>query len=239
MRFRDISISWKLTLLAVVTTLLSMVTVISTESMINRQLAQMAMVENYVSLADVLGQNCLNSLEQSESETSKTLLNSLRKDHLVVMASLFNSAGQSIAALPKDSTTVPALDFAQKMNGTFSADGFLHIVRPIRKVNQNLGHLYMKISVERLASRWWDQVVVAGCMFVLTLLMAIALATRLQRLISGPVLHLVDTTDPIIRSGDYSVRAEKETDDELGDLVDRFNQMLTTIESRGKELDSH
>ena len=56
MRFRDISISWKLTLLTVVTTLLSMVAVISAGSIIDRQLAQMSMIETYTTMGDVLGQ---------------------------------------------------------------------------------------------------------------------------------------------------------------------------------------
>ena len=239
MRFRDISISWKLTLFAVVTTLLSMVAMISTVVMIDRQLSQMAMVENYVTMADVLGQNCLSSLEHADFDGATQTLMALRKDHQVVLASLYNQEGQSYASIQNDATEVPTLEWAERMNGTFSADGFLHIIRPIRRDKSKFGHLYLRISVEKLTSQWWDQFVVAASMFCLSLLVAVALAGRLQRFISGPVLHLVDTARHISKSGDYSIRAEKETGDELGELVNEFNQMLNTIEARDAELERH
>ena len=239
MRFRDISISWKLTLLAVVTTVLSMVAVISAMSMIDRQLSQMAMVESYVTLADVLGQNCLASLEFSDLDDANHALAALRKDRQVAVASLYNRDGVAYATIQSQSAEVPVLDWARQMNGTFTADGFLHILRPIRRDKSTFGHLYLRISVEKLASRWWDQVLVASCMCCLSLLIAVALAARLQRFISGPVLHLVDTAHHVTTSGDFSVRAEKETGDELGELVDRFNEMLGTIEARDEELERH
>lgn len=239
MRFRDISISWKLTLLAVVTTFLSMVAVISTLAVIGRQLAQMAMVENYVMLADVLGQNCVPSMEKTDLDGARQTLASLKKDHQVVLASLYNLNGEVVSTIQNGEAQVPTLEWTQQMNGIFSPDGYLHIVRPLRRDKARFGHLYLRISVERLASRWWDQFVVAASMFCLSLLVAVALAGRLQRVISGPVLHLVDTARHISESGDYSIRAAKETGDELGELVNEFNKMLNTIAARDAELDSH
>lgn len=239
MRFRDISISWKLTLLAVVTTLLSTATVISTVSLIDRQLAQMAMVEGYVTLADVFGQNCLTLMEHSDLEGSKKCLQSLRKDRQVVLATLFAQNGETTATVPANAPDSPALSLAQQMNGTFTPDGFLHILRPIRQNTTNYGYLYLRISVEKLESRWWDQIIVAACMFFLSLVMAVTLAIRLQRLISGPVVHLAEAAHHVTTSRDFSVRAVKETGDELGELVDSFNEMLATIQARDEELDRH
>jgi signal transduction histidine kinase/CheY-like chemotaxis protein/HPt (histidine-containing phosphotransfer) domain-containing protein len=239
MTFRDISISWKLTLLAVVTTLLSLVGVISAVALIDRQLSQMAMVESYVTMADVVGQNCLPSLEYLDFDGARRMLSSLRKDSQIALASLYNLDGESYASIQRKGDDVPQLSRAQQMNGTFTPDGFLHITRPIRRGQAAWGHLYLRISDEKLAARWWDQFVVAASVFGLSLLMAVALATRLQRFISGPVLHLVDTAHQVTKSGDYSIRAEKETGDELGELTDEFNEMLATIEARDAELDRH
>ena len=239
MRFRDITISSKLTLLAVVTTLLSTATVISTVALIDRQLAQMAMVEGYVTLADVFGQNCLTWMERSDLEGSKKCLQSLRKDRQVVLATLFDQSGTPTATVPSRALASPDLNWAEQMNGTFTPDGFLHILRPIRQNSRTHGYLYLRISVEKLESRWWDQIIVAACMFFLSLVMAITLAIRFQRLISGPVVHLAETAHHVTTSRDFSVRAVKETGDELGKLVDSFNEMLATIEARDEELDRH
>jgi two-component system, sensor histidine kinase len=240
MRFRDISISWKLTLLAVVTSLFSMVAVIWSVALVDRQLSQLAMVENYVTLADVVGQSCSTSLESADVAAAQDDLLALRKDRQIILACVFNRDGDVIAKTEGHETSdVPVIEIAQQLNGTFSRDGNLHISRPIRRGKAVVGYIYLQVSGEKLTSRWWDQFWVASCLFCLSLLMAVALATRLQRFISGPVLHLVDTAHLITQSGDFSVRAEKETGDELGELSDRFNEMLSTIEARDEELAGH
>ena len=58
------------------------------------------------------------------------------------------------------------------------------------------------------------------------------LSIQLQRVISGPVLHLVRTAKTVSDRMDYSVRAVKRTEDEVGLLIDSFNEMLTQIEKR-------
>ena len=53
---------------------------------------------------------------------------------------------------------------------------------------------------------------------------------------SDPVIALASTAGEVTRRGDYSLRATRTTDDELGDLVDAFNRMLERIEVRETEL---
>ena len=157
----------------------------------------------------------------------------------MVLAGLYDDAGTAYAAIQNQSGTLPSFEWAQEMNGTFGSDGYLHVLRPIRKGNLTFGHLYLRVSVEKLNSQWWEQITVAVSMLALSLMMAVALSGRLQQFISGPVLHLVDTAHHVTTSGDFSIRAEKETCDELGELVDRFNEMLATIQARDEELERH
>lgn len=239
MRFRDISISWKLTLLAVVTTLLAMLGVFWALAVIDRQLSKMAMVENYVTLADVLGQYCQKSINSTDPAVIQRDLAAIQKDIQVELASLYRPDGSERAVVQRHGAQAPTLEWAQQMNGTFSSDGFLHIIRPIRKDSVNIGYVYLKVSISRLTSAWWDQFVVTASMFSLSLIAAVVLATRLQRFISGPVLHLVDTAHQVTKSRDFSIRAAKETGDELGELVDKFNEMLSTIEARDAALEGH
>jgi two-component system, sensor histidine kinase len=49
----------------------------------------------------------------------------------------------------------------------------------------------------------------------------------------------VKTARTVSKTGDYSQRAPRVTDDELGELCDEFNEMLVQIESRDAELDMH
>ena len=66
--------------------------------------------------------------------------------------------------------------------------------------------------------------------------LALFLSSLLQRLVSAPIGHLVDTARSVSDRKDYSIRATKSTEDELGVLVDSFNEMLTQVETRTSDL---
>jgi PAS domain S-box-containing protein len=66
--------------------------------------------------------------------------------------------------------------------------------------------------------------------------LAFLLSGRLRAEIVRPVSRLLEATTHVSRTGDYSVRAEKLSNDELGVLVERFNEMLAGIQSRDNEL---
>ena len=65
---------------------------------------------------------------------------------------------------------------------------------------------------------------------------AFAMAGRLQRPISNPILELAWTTKMVTSTRDYSIRAGKRSEDEVGVLIDGFNEMLEQIQNRDAEL---
>ena len=65
-------------------------------------------------------------------------------------------------------------------------------------------------------------------LLLVAMAVALLLSSRLQTLVSAPILQLARTAADVSTRGDYSVRAQKVTDDELGALVDAFNRMLGT-----------
>jgi two-component system sensor histidine kinase/response regulator len=69
-----------------------------------------------------------------------------------------------------------------------------------------------------------------------TATLALGLASRLQRVVSEPIAHLADIARRVSEQKNYSVRAVKQADDDLGQLIDTFNGMLSEIEMRDVEL---
>src|SRR5205085_430959 len=72
-----------------------------------------------------------------------------------------------------------------------------------------------------------------------SLAVAFALAWKLQRLISDPVLRLTEVTSIVSRDRNYAVRVERSSQDEVGILIDGFNQMLAEIQRRDQQLLEH
>ena len=67
-------------------------------------------------------------------------------------------------------------------------------------------------------------------------LVALLVAARLQRIISHPIADLAHTAARVATERDYSVRAHKQSDDELGKLTDGFNHMLAQIQTQDAAL---
>jgi len=73
-------------------------------------------------------------------------------------------------------------------------------------------------------------------LLVLAVATALALARRMQRSVSEPLLDLADTARRISSSRDYSIRAAAISRDEIGVVVHSFNEMLDHIADRTSEL---
>ncbi|WP_167855871.1 sensor histidine kinase [Natronospirillum operosum] len=61
---------------------------------------------------------------------------------------------------------------------------------------------------------------------------------RFQRAISAPMRHLMAVARKIDREEDFTIRAQKGPEDDIGDLVDSFNAMLQRVETRDVQLQS-
>ncbi len=72
--------------------------------------------------------------------------------------------------------------------------------------------------------------------FSLILAMIYAVSTRLQRLISNPILYLTQVAGQVSEEGDYAIRAIQWSEDEMGVLVFQFNRMMEQIHFRDRKL---
>src|SRR5437762_12718703 len=66
--------------------------------------------------------------------------------------------------------------------------------------------------------------------------LALLLSSRLQKLISKPILHLEDTIRMVSSNKNYEVRATRFYGDEMGRLIDGFNTMLSEFQLRDSAL---
>jgi signal transduction histidine kinase len=115
-------------------------------------------------------------------------------------------------------------------------DGGLVVFHPIVLKGERIGTVYLRSDLSELMSRIRVQMSAVGAVLLASGLAALFLSSTLQRFVSGPVLDLSQTAKAVSENEDYSLRAEKRGDDELGQLVDTFNQMLVQIQQRDSAL---
>ncbi len=75
-----------------------------------------------------------------------------------------------------------------------------------------------------------------GLLVLAALLASVALSFWLARVLTRPLLDLVGVMERVRQKGDYEIRAPRRSADEVGDLVDGFNAMLSEVQVRDTEL---
>jgi signal transduction histidine kinase/DNA-binding response OmpR family regulator len=102
-----------------------------------------------------------------------------------------------------------------------------------------LGTLMIQHDSREMKAALFRYAGIALLVLAVSFIVAFLISSRLVRLISQPVLHLAETARKVSSEKNYAVRALKVSHDELGQLVDAFNEMLGEIHQRDQDLQSH
>jgi signal transduction histidine kinase len=150
-------------------------------------------------------------------------------------ACLYDARGVLFAAWQRGGQTRACPATAAADGVSFRA-GTLDLAASGRLDGKKFGAAYLQSDTTQLTGRLRVQAIVTVAMLLVALAVALVLSSRLQNLVSAPLLHLAQIASEVSTRGDYSLRAAKANDDELGALVDGFNGMLHQIQRRESEL---
>src|SRR2546426_4003354 len=184
----------------------------------------------------ILAANSTAVLAFANEADATEILAAMRSDPNRVAAGLYRREGGVLAPYPVPATAdlIPA---APQPDGYRFEGGRLIGFTPVAQGgNQRLGTLYMASDTKAVSDALRLSGVIAIVVLAIAMLAAYALAAALQGRISAPILALAETATAVSTRQDYSVRAPKLGEDELGRLTDAFNQMLVRIEDQDREL---
>lgn len=187
-------------------------------------------VDELTSVAQVLASNCTAALAFFQPAPAEELLSSLTQRHTVEYAYLFDADREIFARYDGAKRKVNAPEYPAEMGHSFSRDGFLTIAVPVMEGEEQLGVMVLCATVSELQGQIYRYVGIATAVTLASLLVAVLIGSRLQRFISDPLVTLAATIHRVKEDGDYSIRVEKPSDDEIGDLYEEFNAMLSRIE---------
>ena len=115
----------------------------------------------------------------------------------------------------------------------------LHIIAAVVRKDQVLGSIHILVPLEVMYPDWLSYILITLAATVAAVLTAYWLAARLQQQISGPIVNLAHTMQRVSSEEDYSLRVERNSQDEVGSLIDGFNQMLAQIRHRDARLEKY
>lgn len=186
-------------------------------------------------LAGIIANRSTAALIFGDARQAQSNLKALGENPSVLMACIYDS-GQQVFAVhhfthldQKPCPQTPkeiALDIGET----------IEIYEPIELDGLSVGTLYMSLSLDRINERWQQQLIFIAMVIVVVVLLSMALAKYLQYILLKPIQRITKTAREITEQQDFSLRAEKEVKDEIGDMADVFNGMLSKIETETQRL---
>jgi len=227
------SLRRKLVIISLITTglalLLSNLAYMSLEYYLSRQDTQ-----NKLSvLGEVIANRATTALTFNDFDLLRTNLDTLKADSHVVRGCIYDESQTRVAEyVTSSSVSCPPLlaQLQDEQNSNFS-QYFI-----IRLDQTHIGTLYIENSRDDLLRRFNQFLLFSLLILAVAVVLAIFLANQLQEVVVRPMRDLSNTLKSIMQNKDYSIRAAKENNDELGDLVDLFNGLLGTIEEENSSL---
>ena len=175
------------------------------------------------------------ALQFSDENVARQNLNLLRTRPLISAAAIYNSRGNLFASYVRENE-----DFAFPVlpgdEGVRIENSGLIIFRRIIENDEILGTAFIR-SDYPVNERILNLVGILGIVALGAMLVAVFISMWLQSVITKPIHSIVEIAHNVISTKEYSQRAKKISEDEVGVLVDAFNKMLVEIENRTKALE--
>lgn len=206
-----------------------------------------------LTLASSLAANCKSLLMTKQFKDATRLLASLKLQTKYRAAYLFDDQGKPVAEYLDQSDAdflykVIPLDFPPEQRQLLTGSSEVRLVEswdylslfvPIEHEGRRIGTIYLLSDLQDLYGQLSG--VIFGTLILLGVVLACSwfMAGLLQMPVSVPLLRLVETMQSILQRQDYSLRAKKDAQDEIGILVDGFNQTLDQLELHQAELRDH
>ncbi|MEO8463724.1 MAG: ATP-binding protein [Gammaproteobacteria bacterium] len=184
--------------------------------------------------ADLLARMNIPALQFDDPQAAATNLDLLNSRPSIRTAAIYSPNGSLFATFPRvDTATFPPLG----PPGVQIQGRTLRMFQPIVKNDELLGAVYLESSYD-LADRIRDYVLLLGGVMLGGMLVAGFVAVWLAGSVTRPVTAITEVAHAVIKRRDFTLRAARTTEDEVGVLVEAFNTMLGEVDERASALEA-
>jgi two-component system sensor histidine kinase/response regulator len=190
-------------------------------------------------LAGVLASNSTAALSFGDEKAAAELLSGLKEKRSVVSAFLYSADGNVLAAYHRRQAESAPARRPIRMDQSWFEVSRLHVLKSVMLEGQRVGAIYLESDLDDVYARVRQFAEAIALILLIAFLLALGLSSRLQRVITEPIARLAETAKRVSEHKDYSARALKSSDDDLGQLTSTFNEMLEEIERSEQALREH
>jgi len=232
---KNISIKRKLILINLMTTGVALIIACILFIQFERRNLRENMLRELSVLSEIISDNSTAALTFGDRSTGEEILSALSVKKYIASACLFDKQNQIFATYSRepDSHECPEKPGPEGYRFT---NNRLIIVNPIILDMETIGYVYLKYDLKESQNRMQMYISIVVLVFVLASIVAFIITSQLQGIISKPIMHLSEVAKDVSDKRDYSVRAVRQSHDEIGLLINAFNDMLIQIQERDQAL---
>ena len=233
---RKASIRQQLTNVVVLASFLALTIACSAFQLYERASYREALTQEVTTLADTVGANSAASVTFEDQKAAGDILGGLRAEPHIVDACIYNAEERVFAEYRRagDGKAGHAA-YRQKEEAEFTADSLV-LRRPIALNGEKIGTIVIVYELTAFHAKMRQYTGISGVVLLFSILATLLVSARLLRPITEPILALAGVAGRVTEEKDYTLRAEGQRDDEVGRLVNSFNQMLERIQERDAAL---
>ena len=234
----NLSIKRKLTIVTMATALIALFVATAIFGVHDYLTSRQALVTKLTAVADIVGGYSTAAVTFNDRVAAADVLRRLQTQRAIRGAAIYDARLQLVASFDRTGgALVPRCgNLDAPIHFTSAA---VTVARPIVLQNEVIGVACIEADFSELDARMRRYLLVFGGIMLVSSAIAWLLTAKLQAPISDPIVKLADTARTISTARTYHVRAEKQSNDEVGRLVDAFNGMLEQIELQDAQLRRH
>jgi diguanylate cyclase (GGDEF)-like protein len=237
--FRTLSIRHKLIALMVAVSFVSLLIASIAFIKTDRMNTQQVVSDNLETMASIIAANSTAAIMFGDAAAAAETLGFLDSRTHIQAAAIYNATGEIFASHIKSGLDVefPEADSLQKI--ILFRNTHIELNLPIVYQGETIGAVYLRSDIHAIHQRLAMFLRIVAGVVLCSLLLTIALSTRMSRIITDPLLRLSDIARQITTEKNYTLRVNGREKDELGNLIADFNAMLDEIQARDNALEDH
>ncbi|OUS31014.1 hypothetical protein A9Q99_04910 [Gammaproteobacteria bacterium 45_16_T64] len=234
-QFKTLSIKYKLIVVVLLTATIGLTLASGALLTYDRIKRKATLSEEMQILSQVVSLRSAVALSFGDEKNARANLNTLKVRKNIRLACMYDESGSVFVKVSQGSHELACPDSGRR-RGQFFVDDYLDVYQTIERNGEIIGHVFIRAGLEELTERLIQQLGVSIAVLFASLCLAFGLTSRLQQHIYRPIIQLGNVAKEITRNNNYSIRAKTKNQDELGDTVNAFNNMLNQIENDKEQL---
>jgi signal transduction histidine kinase len=200
-----------------------------------------SLVRTLSAQAQIIASNSVSAILFNDPQAAGSTLSALKSSRNIVSAGIFTEDHRPLAEYSKENTqdilNIPVLPPGEVEHYWFRSTHLI-LVREIISEGKLIGFVYLRADLREIDQRLKRYTLIALVVLLISLLAATSISAAFRRSVAQPIVQLAETAQRISRQKDYNIRVTPgRSSDEVGVLVDSFNEMLEELHKYHDELE--